>query len=691
MDQSNMLTRRQAAKKTGISPSHFNYLIHQEPFSSFLIEDEKNQWFVNSAVLPKIKDYYQTHNESFHYYYTHPDYLIAYRVAPILNKSNQDLIREIEEGKWEEFVVKVPRLSPQRTHQEKPNEYIFFFEKSKLLQNRYNTIEQIAKNTTLISRSRLQAYRNQGLLPQPEHFKGTNLFDEQEVLDLLPTLKMEAQGQVSKQKKTQLSNAFEFLNVEQQKHITKYLQYREKGGIIDHSGYRSRSSIANKAVTIENMKSKLASAFILIICGRCGIEDDFHKNPLSRHERPEGYDPDVFDVYSVSKDDYFYLTANRKPTTLFQLFHQLRPFYYFLLENLEEDMVESDDIEDYRMYKRIERRIKKFLNQFPQNMDEINQSEYEIRSKTFLTREQMILIKQYILEDVKAIDPIKNATMWQLSCSGGIRPEELPKLKINHFQLNSQGFIDQDYSGWGCLKLPAEATKQNNSPSHPEYHTPIPPSTVVQLNLYLKRLYRLQGEEVPKGEGFLFRPDYALPFQNYRSKIRFDFINRLRERLDFIDEQQKHDFIFKSSRHSLNNIIMRTFITKDQALNEAKRTASDHQLRHRPSKSVGETYYLQDITKEQYLQVLDATINFPWDLGELKKWEIDMGYRMPEVQVEHEISEVYEDHQEYQQRLHEIDSQLETMKEKPNEMNEIQWIKQRKMLLEQRLFILTKL
>jgi integrase len=690
LDQSKWLTRRQAAIQSGIFPQNFNYLIHQEAFSSYLKEDKEFTWLVSTEVIPKIKEYYTTHVSSFHYYEAHPDFLISYRVAKILNKSNQQLLSEIHEGKWDDMIVKVPKLRSSGT-QNSDEKFHYFFIKSKLLQSRYNTIEQMASHTTLISRERLQEYRKMGLLPQPDHLAGTNLYDEDEIVKLLPSLKLEFKNRVSKHGKDQIRRAFDLLNPSQQRIITEYLQYRERGEKINYNGYHSKSSIANKFETLERIKSIISSALVVIISGRCGIEEDFHKNPFFRNETPQAYNPEVFDIYSISKDDFAFLAAKRKPQSLIQIYHYLRPFFYYLLEELEEDTTESDDLKDIRDFKRIDLRIKKFLYQFPTTIHDLNLSDYEKKTKTFLTREQMVIIKQYILEDIKAKDPVKHATMWQFSCSCGIRPEELTGIDISHFKLNSEGFVDQDENGWGLIMLPAAITKQDNSPSHPEYHTPIPESTVKQLNLYLSRLYRLQGGNHPRGSGYLFRPDYALPNHPYKKRIRFKFINRLRIRLDFIDDARKKDFIFKASRHSLNNTIMRTHIRKDGDLNEAKRTASDHQLRHHPSKSTGEEFYLADITKEQYYQVLDQTINFPWDLEKLAEWEISKGYRIPAFPIHHEQEKESEEMKEYQLQLQVLEKQLQVIREKPKHYTEQQWIKERQLLLSQQKQIQTKL
>jgi integrase len=691
MAESKLLTRRQAAKKSDISPPHFNYLIKQHPFSSYLIKDQEFEWLVDEDVLPKMKDYYNSQMEAYHYYEAHSDYLIAYRVAPVLNMTNQELLNEIKEGKWDELIVKVPRVAPPKTTYGQEEKYHYFFSKSKLFKNKYSTVEQIALNSPLISSSRLQEYKSAGLLPQPDYLKGTNLFDEKEIIGLIPTLKLKFKESSDKENEHRVINAFDLLNSTQQEIITKYLNYRKKGGIIDYNGYRSKASIANKTETLNVMKSKLAAVFIIIISGRCGIENDFHKNPLKHSTIPKSFDPDVFNVYSITKEDYFYLSKQRKPSSLIQSFHQLRPFYYYLLDSLNDEVIESDDLRDLKKFKIIENRVMKFLKQFPRQMWELNASDYDKKVKSFLTREQMVLVKSYILEDPRSSDPIRYATMWQLSCSAGVRPQEQHKLKISDFKLNSEGLIDQDEDGWGLLMLPADVSKQNISPSHPEFHTPLPKSTVEQLNIYLSRVYKLQGENNPKGEGYLFRPYYEMPFVRYKKPIDFYFINRLRHRLDFLNDAQKEDFIFKSSRHSLNNTIMRTYILKETGLNEAKRTASDHQLRHKSSKTVGEEYYLDDISREQYYKVLDLTINFPWDLEGLKIWEINHGYRNPTDQPKEKSNSNTKVESSIQLELLKIEGSLELLKEKPTNMSEIQWIEERKQLLEEKEYIQSKI
>lgn len=297
----------------------------------------------------------------------------------------------------------------------------------------------------------------------------------------------------------------------------------------------------------------------------------------------------------------------------------------------------------------------------------------------------MVFIMQTILEDVRAKNPFKNAMMWRLACTTAVRPEELHKLRIENFLLDSEGYLNLNELGWGELRLPAHISKQENSPSHPEYHTPIPPDTVKQINKYLSVLYKKQDENHPKGKGFLFRVDDALPEYQHKGSISFGFIKRIRPRLDFLDDTQRQDFIFKASRHSLNNLIMQSYIQSDPSLNGlTKRTAADHQLRHTPAKTVGEEYYLDDITREQYYKILEATINFPWEIDKLQEWEIEKGYRTATHGLEMLNSNTAENDDrksELEQQLIKLNEQLLAVKEKPKDLTEQQWIERRRVII----------
>lgn len=689
--QKTLLTRNQAAKSSGISGKCFNYLIQEDPFKQYLVKDDKNHWFVDTEIIPQIKKYYSIHNASYHYYNSNPDYISAHHAAQMLNLTYRQMIDEIWRGKWEGKYVEVPKCAPP------PFELLdikknYFFIRLKFLEGRYDTLEQIGKKTTLISLAALRDYKRKGLFPQPPHLIGTNLYEEKEILQLLPLLKLNQKEQFVENMGNSIQSAFDLLSKKQKQLITKYLTYRANGGVVDFNGYRSTINIANKDRSLESIKQTISSAFVLIISGRCQIEEDFHKNPLLKIKIPEAYTPEIFDIYSISKDDYFYLSNKRKGKTLIHYYNELRTFYYYLLDELEDDAI--DDPEEFRKYCRIKRTILKFLKQFPRHESQLNKSDIKSRTKTFLTREQMVLIKQYILDDVRAKDPLKDATMWQLSCSTGVRPQEMHKLKISHFLLDSEGYIKLNKFGWGELDLPAYMTKQENSPSHPDFHTPIPADTVKQLNLYLARLYKRQEKSYPKGRGYLFKPDDTLPNQPYLSPIHFGFINRLRPRLKFLDDNKKQDFIFKASRHSLNNVIMRTYIKDNPSINEAKKTAADHQLRHKPVRSVGEEYYLDEITEEQFYHVLDATINFPWTIEKLLLWEEEKGYRVTTISTVSENVRQEEQDEEsvrLQHQLIVLEKQLQRIQEKPNNITEQQWLVKRQILIKKKKIIINKL
>lgn len=71
----------------------------------------------------------------------------------------------------------------------------------------------------------------------------------------------------------------------------------------------------------------------------------------------------------------------------------------------------------------------------------------------------MIEIKNFILSDPISVNPIKYATMWQLGCTTGVRPEEMQNVRIEHFLLDNNGFLKLNSRGWGLLRLPASASQ----------------------------------------------------------------------------------------------------------------------------------------------------------------------------------------------------------------------------------------
>ena len=112
-------------------------------------------------------------------------------------------------------------------------------------------------------------------------------------LFLIPKLKLDFVSQRQNSGPDVPLKAFDLLSASQQQMISKYIRFRETGGVIEYGGYRSSPSVANKFVSLEKMKSRISSALLLIISGRCEIEEDFHHNPLCRNEIPAG-SKDIF-------------------------------------------------------------------------------------------------------------------------------------------------------------------------------------------------------------------------------------------------------------------------------------------------------------------------------------------------------------------------------------------------------------
>ncbi|OIJ13812.1 hypothetical protein BKP35_08515 [Anaerobacillus arseniciselenatis] len=428
------------------------------------------------------------------------------------------------------------------------------------------------------------------------------------------------------------NSCFDYLNNNQKEIINNYLTFRDNNGVVSFDGFKAKKYISNKEKTLKILKSEISCLFFRIICGRCSIKSsksDF--NQLTPEERKQ-FNPDVFDPINIEEEDYFFISKERSPTTLHSTYKKIKPFYYWILGKLDKKADEDND--KFREFRRTKKNVMAFLEQFPTNESEYpNDIILNKKVKSFLTREEMIIIYNMLLKNIKAFNPIRDASAWQLTCTTGIRPEEIINIRIEHFQLNAEGLIELNYRGWGILDLPAQASKRGMSPSHALYKTPVPYETVKQLNKYLTHLYLNQGKNVPKGKGYLFRPDVSNIERPYKKNFMWKIMNKMKPHLDFLSIEQRRDFELKAGRRSMNNLIMGPKVTllPEDLNGKVQEMAANYQMRHKPNQTIAEKHYTQEISEDDYYRVLEHTINFPWNLKELEKWELKYGYKKPLV------------------------------------------------------------
>lgn len=651
---------------------NISYIITKAEFSS-QIKITKGKTLIPKVLLNQIEDYYEKNKALFEKYSKSDDHISTLLMSRYLGITFEDLIEQIHDGKWEGKYVCIPKLSPPVKKDQ--NHFNYFFIRS-LTIDHYKTLNEIAtKNKDIIvSRETVFRYARQGWLPQPSHLKGTNLYDETEVLASLHSVR---ENQILSQKEKRgaiIVSRYSLLNNHQKNAIDKFINFRRKNGIIDFNGFRTKDNIAKIDKTLKSMKEIISSAFVLIISGRCGIEEEVIVNNSINENIIDKFNPGVFDFLSINIEDYFSLSSKRKKTTLKNYLIYLKQFYYYYLQKFELEAVISE--EKHREFLALNLRVKQFINQFPREREKWFSLDESKVKKSFLTPEQMIKVRDLFLSDPISRNPLKNALFWQLGCTTGIRPEEFVFVRIEYFLLDELGFLKLNDRGWGILRLPAEATKQENSPSHPIYGTPIPKETVTLINQYLQKLYLKQGTSNKSGYGYLFRPNPAFPDMPYNNKDK-DFLVRIRPLLTFLTTEQSENFVLKSSRHSMNNLISKTYLPIPRLNGEIQKKAAQYQMRHKPKDTtIGDDYYSALINEDDFYKVLDLTINFPWNQEQLELWEIKQGYKKAknnETESSKGILLIEEQSNEVSERINQIENRLSELRTRPKTMSVKEW------------------
>ncbi|MCM3584260.1 hypothetical protein M3182_00710 [Mesobacillus maritimus] len=669
--------------------------------------DSYSEWFSGKAkgygqnlvlveALPTIKKIYDQNVQEFNNYNSNSDYINMGTLMKGVLKTDIELKQMIDSKKYEHLYVKLLR---RKRIDSVFGPYIYFFKHDFLEECEYLTTgfisKALGKRGIKVSNATILNYKRNGELMVKVNNYGLDTLSLKEVESLVLDKRKE---KYSLSQKYSIENSnFTVLNSEQRKTIEDYLSFRAQGGRISHNNYRAKKYIANKEETIPKLRSALATFFFRIICSRCHIEQQPKMRYASlTHEEKKQYNPDIFNPLDVDVEDAFAFTAKSKTTTAVSVYQTIKPFYSWVLQRRK---AEASTPEKWFEFGQLERRIESFLNQFPANYNEVPADEkINQKEKAFLTREQMVLVRMKILNAPLSHNPYKYASIWELCCVSALRPYEVRKLRIEYFLLDSEGFLALNNRGWGVLHLPREASKQERSSSHPIYGTPIPPGTVKRINEYLRRLYKKQRNE-PVGVGYMFRPEDLFPESGYKSSIIFD-MTRLKEQLDFLTLEQRRDFELKTARRSMNNLIdgFSVKLPIERLNGRIQKVAADVQMRHQIAGDIGEKHYTETISEEDFYTVLDLTINFPWDLNELAKWEKEI-YKedrglisKPKNNKEeyalsnHQVSPTHLiDNSELSARIMEIKKQLNKLRKRPKELSLEEWFEKRE-ALEKELF-----
>lgn len=494
-----------------------------------------------------------------------------------------------------------------------------YFNELSEAKEKYKNLSQISKDHNISYNTLVRIINRSNIEPKFISHSNIRFFDEEEVIHAFQRSTIE---KVYVNANRQISS-YDKLHVDLQQKIDEYLQFRESGMTIRSRIYKTKKrNIAHANKNLKSIKSRISSVLFKIGAARNNVQQD-------------STEPIYFDIYSLNQQDILILRQLFSNSTLVSTYTIILPFLSYLLEIERKKALLTNEITKYSL---IEMNFEDFLNQFPLNLEDGDKPPVE-KIKAFLTREQCIDVYNLLLSNPRSSFPLKNATMWLICTTMGIRPEEILLLRIEDFLLDENGFLTTNDFNWGVLNVRKEASKGEKSPSsHRECKTPIPFTVVNLINNYLTWLYQKQGRHVARGRGYLFRTH----IQNVESRLKASSnqaINQITPFLNFLTPDQKKDFEFKAGRRSLNTFFVKAIDVVPEILGNWKlEKARQHQMRHSgdgythsltkvQQAKTGSRHYTEDISAEDYYAVLEYIITFPWNKKELILWEIEKGYR----------------------------------------------------------------
>ncbi|NLP50238.1 hypothetical protein [Bacillus sp. RO1] len=581
-----------------------------------------------------------------------PNILLDYFFAQSRGISIEELQKEIELGRWDDAIVdKRPNLNSA-----KGNRMVYLFDRKKTLSSmKYHTINQ-ASELLGVSSTALIQYSKRGLITRPKELEGTRFWDVDMIKKVLPTIQ---DNLYNKRKDWKGQKALDFLNDDQRDLIDEFTQFKSSNGKIvweDREYYKD--VFAKPEKTSENHQQVIARFLEKIISERSGIktykidsrsENELVTRNITHYSQKEKAMIDAEKLLIDFSNDEFLYTNNvsniliddrdvrnymkgYSPQTIWSNSHVIKPFLYWLLMETEKryPLWRVDSENQGKAYYNRRAKLLNAINAFPSQPPEKRRS--EPRLKVYMTRKQIIQIYQILLNLEKlpfgtVQKGLKYATMWMVGYFLTSRPEEVYEIRIEHLTLDENGLVKKiNNKGYGLARFPAEIVKGTYSPSHPKYGTLIPPNLVNLLNRYLKMLYQHQ---TIRGKGLLFRSRINRPEEKVES-YNFDWLfNHKKYFDDVLNEKQIENLQFKNTRHSLNNTIDKTAVP--ESLLTKKKRAAEIQMRHNvfmKSGSTAETNYTDEISAKDYFEVIDWVLNFPWDLENLEKWEINKGFNV---------------------------------------------------------------
>ncbi|ETI67858.1 hypothetical protein [Neobacillus vireti] len=553
-----------------------------------------------------------------------------------LGYSLKEILEEIESGIWDEYIA-------DKGFAHKAKRTIYFFHKDAYKNTKYCSIKRLHEFIE-VGENVPYLYYRQGKLTQPEHLIGSNRWDI-EIARLQIAQIKENNFMEGREKQKKLDN-FTLLSAAQQQLINLYLKKRQKGnGFLWESKTYYDRVVGKREKDRKRIKEELSKYLIKMIAAKKIEGEENYSIFPSQDESVDRFFTDMtedeiaglerkaakVDLFGITKDDIEKMLEGYNPISEWNVASYIKPFLFFLLSEWESKfpMWEIHLDQEYRLKYYLTRKnlfeaTTVLLSREPKTPKE------KKRGKAFLVRKEILQVYFAIRATGKRRHPSKmyqrNALMWMIGSFCAIRPMEIDGLRIEHFELDENGFVKKINSdGYGILRVPAEISKGTYSRSH-DYGTLVVPNLVNLINDYL--IGEIYTRQKTRGVGYLFRGFRTLSNPEMKLNHPISWIKKDKDIFKFLSKEMWESFQFKSSRHTLNNLFDKTGL-RSARLNAAKKRAAQIQMRHdveKTSGNIGDVYYSDDITIRDYISCLDEVLNFPWDLDDLEIWEKAKGY-----------------------------------------------------------------
>jgi integrase len=569
------------------------------------------------------------------------------------------------------------------------------FNEIEKFKKRYKTIDEISQENGFPFFS-LQNYVEYGWMNEARIAKGW--WDSNWIKDNYDKLKKRAMENHSRSFSV---DYMAVLNEPQRQLILSYIKHRTNKPIL----FGGITIAPFKSIdSPEEYISRCSRMFYVFICNRSGIknwaetEGSFRYRELTPEER-EQFIPDLFDFDKLTSKDIAAYVDNKSGVTSFNHRAYIRGLFYYTMMLKDEDLDEEEDeagFENVEERKNLAYKVWRFEKALNRHMNRINSQPKTERVSLFLNRSQIVQMITNVYNS-NLQDPLKCTAMLALAFLSCIRPVEMQRLEIDkHFDIDKKtgllklhqvkSFDGKTEYSFGRMTITKEISKMQLSPSG-RFGTLLMPKVVQYLNLYLESLYKKYPQT--RGKGFLFRTNQFEEFadRGYASaRTLVRWMTQHKNLFDGIlsDEEIEH-FSSYDTRHTGNNLIAKKTYLNNTILNDFKQDAAEYHSRHTGGGGVNKTKYQQGFKKrnstvdseEMLAEILNAALNFPFDLAELTKWEKDMlkiggfdvedkdkeNYKLPKPPAPVELSA------EEKQLIFELEKEISTLQYERKKLN----------------------